>query len=181
MRKIVSTLFVSLDGVVEAPDQWSLSYWNDELEHAVGDGMADADAMLLGRVTYEGFAEAWPGRTDDPGAEFMNSVPKYVASTTLTAADWNNTTLLRGDLGEAIADLKSGAGGDIMTSGSTTLVRWLLSHGLVDELTLLQYPVVVGKGRRLFPAEGPRLDFRLEDTTAFRNGVLRLVYRPSDD
>ncbi|WP_134729888.1 dihydrofolate reductase family protein [Amycolatopsis nivea] len=181
MRKIVSTLFVSLDGVVEAPDQWSLSYWNDELEHAVGDGMADADAMLLGRVTYEGFAEAWPGRTDDPGAEFMNSVPKYVASTTLTAADWHNTTLLRGDLGEAIADLKSSAGGDIMTSGSTTLVRWLLSHGLVDELTLLQYPVVVGKGRRLFPAEGPQLDFELADTTAFRNGVLRLVYRPSDD
>jgi dihydrofolate reductase len=181
MRKIVSTVFVSLDGVVEAPDQWSLSYWTDELEHAVGDGMADADAMLLGRVTYEGFAEAWPGRTDDPGAEFMNSVAKYVASTTLTATDWHNTTLLRGDLGEAIAELKSTDGGDIMTSGSTTLVQWLLSRGLVDELTLLQYPVVVGAGRRLFPAEGPNLGFRLTDSTAFGNGVLRLVYHPAED
>ncbi|WP_020657429.1 dihydrofolate reductase family protein [Amycolatopsis benzoatilytica] len=180
MRKIVSTLFVSLDGVVEAPDQWSLSYWNDELEHAVGEGMADADAMLLGRVTYEGFAEAWPGRTDDPGAEFMNSVPKYVASTTLTAVEWSNTTLLHGDLGEAIAELTSTAGGDIMTSGSTTLVRWLLSRGLVDELTLLQYPVVVGKGRRLFPDDGGRLGFRLAASRAFGNGVVRLVYRPVD-
>jgi len=181
MRKIVSTLFVSLDGVVEAPDQWSLSYWNDELEHAVGDGMADADAMLLGRVTYEGFAEAWPGRTDDPGAEFMNNVPKYVASTRLTETAWNNTTLLRGDLREAIAELKSTDGGDIMTSGSTTLVQWLLAHGLVDELTLLQYPVVVGKGRRLFPDNGARLGFRLAGSRAFGNGVLRLVYRPAAD
>jgi len=129
MRKIVSTLFISLDGVVEAPGQWSLSYWNDELERAVGAGMADADTMLLGRVTYEGFAESWPGRTvaDDPGAEFMNNVRKYVASTTLARVEWQNSTLLEGDLATALAGLKDGEGGDIMTSGSTTLVRWLLA------------------------------------------------------
>ena len=180
MRKIVSTLFISLDGVVEAPDQWSLSYWNEELEHAVGAGMADADTMLLGRVTYEGFAESWPGRTvaDDPGAEFMNNVRKYVASTTLTSVEWQNSTLLEGDLAAALAGLKAGEGGDIMTSGSTTLVRWLLAEGLVDELTLLQYPVVVGRGRRLFPAEGPSFDFELARTKAFGNGVVQLVYRP---
>ncbi|QRP47576.1 dihydrofolate reductase family protein [Amycolatopsis sp. FDAARGOS 1241] len=180
MRKVVSTLFVSLDGVVEAPDLWSLSYWTPELERAVGTAVADADAMLLGRVTYEGFAHAWPGRTntDDPGAQFLDSVRKYVASTTLATAGRHDTTLLQGDLRAAITDLKNQPGGTIMTSGSTTLVRWLLAHGLVDELTLVQYPVVVGGGRRLFPLEGPPLDFALERSTAFANGVLQLVYRP---
>jgi dihydrofolate reductase len=180
MRKIVSNLFMSLDGVVEAPDRWSLAYWTDEIGQAVGSGMAAADAMLLGRVTYQGFAEAWPGRTvdEDEGAEFMNSVRKYVVSTTLTDVDWHNSVLLQGDPSVAVRALKAESGGEIMTSGSTTLVRWLLAEGLVDELNLLVYPVVVGSGKRLFPEDGPQFPLRLRKSAEFSNGVLHLVYGP---
>ncbi|WP_326944017.1 dihydrofolate reductase family protein [Amycolatopsis sp. NBC_00348] len=181
MRKIVSNLFLSLDGVVEAPDKWSLRYWNDEIGRAVGGGMAAADAMLLGRVTYEGFAEAWPGRTveDDAGAEFMNSARKYVLSSTLSEVSWNNSTLLTGDPVEAVRALKAGEGGDIMTSGSTTAVRWLLAEGLVDELNLLLYPIVVGRGKRLFPEEGPGFPLVLKKSATFGNGVVQLTYVPA--
>ncbi|WP_206791690.1 dihydrofolate reductase family protein [Amycolatopsis sp. MtRt-6] len=181
MRKIVSNLFISLDGVVEAPDKWSLRYWSDEIGQAVGSGMAAADAMLLGRVTYEGFAEAWPGRTveEDEGAEFMNSVRKYVLSSTLSEAGWNNSTLLTGDPAEAVRTLKAGPGGDIMTSGSPTAVRWLLAEGLVDELNLLLYPVVVGRGKRLFPETGPSFPVELKKSATFGNGVVQLTYVPA--
>jgi len=181
MRKIVANLFISLDGVVEAPDKWSLRYWSDEIGQAVGSGMAAADAMLLGRVTYEGFAAAWPGRTveDDEGAEFMNNVRKYVLSSTLSEVGWNNSTLLTGDPAEAVRTLKAGPGGDIMTSGSPTVVRWLLSEGLADELNLLLYPVVVGRGKRLFPAEGPSFPLELKKSATFGNGVVQLTYVPA--
>ncbi|WP_439383108.1 dihydrofolate reductase family protein [Amycolatopsis lexingtonensis] len=181
MRKIVANLFISLDGVVEAPDKWSLRYWSDEIGQAVGGGMAAADAMLLGRVTYEGFAEAWPGRSveDDEGAEFMNSVRKYVLSSTLTEVTWNNSTLLTGDPVEAVRALKAEPGGSIMTSGSTTAVRWLLAEGLVDELNLLLYPIVVGRGKRLFPAEGPSFPLVLAKSATFSNGVVQLTYVPA--
>ncbi|WP_290059097.1 dihydrofolate reductase family protein [Amycolatopsis solani] len=181
MRKIVASLFISLDGVVEAPDKWSLRYWSDEIGQAVGSGMAAADAMLLGRVTYEGFAEAWPGRTaeDDEGAEFMNSVRKYVLSSTLTEVTWNNSTLLTGDPAEAVRALKAGPGGDIITSGSATAVRWLLAEGLVDELNLLLYPIVVGRGRRLFPDEGTSFPLVLAKSATFSNGVVQLTYVPA--
>ncbi|MFI5587613.1 dihydrofolate reductase family protein [Amycolatopsis sp. NPDC051758] len=178
MRKIVANLFLSLDGVAEAPDKWSLPYWTDEIGRAVGGGMAAADAMLLGRVTYEGFAEAWPGQ-DDEGAAFMNNVRKYVLSSTLSAVSWNNSTLLTGDPVEAIRALKAEAGGDIMTSGSTTVVRWLLAEGLVDELNLLVYPIVVGRGKRLFPEEGPGFALVLKKSATFGNGVVQLTYVPA--
>jgi dihydrofolate reductase len=137
--------------------------------------------MLLGRVTYEGFAEAWPGRTveDDEGAEFMNNVRKYVLSSTLSAVTWNNSTLLTGDPAEAVRALKAEPGGDIMTSGSTTTVRWLLGEGLVDELNLLLYPIVVGRGKRLFPEEGPTFPLELRKSATFGNGVVRLTYVPA--
>jgi dihydrofolate reductase len=181
MRKIVANLFISLDGVVEAPDKWSLRYWTDEIGQAVGGGMAAADAMLLGRVTYEGFAEAWPGRTveDDEGAEFMNNVRKYVLSSTLSEVTWNNSTLLTGDPAEAVRALKTEPGGDIMTSGSTTAVRWLLAEGLVDELNLLLYPIVVGRGKRLFPEEGASFPLVLKKSATFGNGVVQLTYVPA--
>lgn len=181
MRKLVSNLFVSLDGVVEAPDQWSLGYWNDQLEAVVGQGMAAADAMLLGRVTYEGFADVWPGRTgrDDPGAKFLNSVRKYVLSTTLTEVTWHNSTLLTGDPAGAVRELKDGEGGDIVTSGSPTVVRWLLAEGLVDELHLLLYPVVVGRGKRLFPEQGPDFALELRKSASVGGGVVHLVYAPA--
>lgn len=178
MRKIVSNLFISLDGVVEAPDKWSLRYWNDEIGQVVGSGMAAADAMLLGRVTYEGFAEAWPGQADE-GAEFMNSVRKYVLSSTLSDVSWNNSTLLTGDSAEAIRTLKVSTGGDIMTSGSPTAVRWLLSEGLVDELNLLLYPIVVGRGKRLFAEDGPAFPLALKKSATFGNGVVQLTYVPA--
>ncbi|MEV6608505.1 dihydrofolate reductase family protein [Kutzneria sp. NPDC051319] len=178
MRKLVSNLFVSLDGVVEAPDKWSLPYWSDEIAASVDAGMAAADAMLLGRVTYEGFAAAWPDRTveDDEGADFMNTVRKYVLSTTLSEVTWRNSVLLHGDPAAAVRELKAEAGGDIMTSGSGTAVRWLLSEGLVDELNLLLYPVVVGSGKRLFPSDGPSFPLTLTTSTAFGNGVVQLTY-----
>src|ERR1044072_967440 len=143
MRKLVSNLFISLDGVVEAPDKWSLPYWSDEIAAAVDTAMQAADAMLLGRVTYEGFAQAWPGRTveDDAGADFMNTVRKYVLSTTLTEVPWSNSTLLTGDPA-AVRELKAATGGDIMTSGSTTAVRWLLAEGLRVGVELLVYTAV---------------------------------------
>jgi dihydrofolate reductase len=178
MRKIVANLFLSLDGVAEAPDKWSLPYWTDEIGRAVGGGMAAADAMLLGRVTYEGFAEAWPGQEDE-GAAFMNNVRKYVLSSTLSAVSWNNSTLLTGDPVEAIRALKAETGGDIMTSGSTTAVRWLLAEGLVDELNLLVYPIVVGRGKRLFPEEGPGFALVLKKSATFANGVVQLTYVPA--
>jgi dihydrofolate reductase len=181
MRKIVSNLFISLDGVVEAPDKWSLRYWSDEIGRAVGRGMAAADAMLLGRVTYEGFAEGWPGRAveEDEGVAFMNNVRKYVLSSTLSEVGWNNSTLLTGDPAEAVRALKAEPGGDIMTSGSTTAVRWLLSEGLVDELNLLLYPIVVGRGKRLFPEAGSSFPLVLEKSSTFGNGVVQLTYAPA--
>lgn len=178
MRKLICNLFMALDGVVEAPDQWSLSYWNDQIQTVVMDGMAAADALLLGRVTYEGFAEAWTGRTneDDEGADFMNNVPKHVASRTLSSVEWNNSGLLQGDVAQAVTALKNEDGADIATSGSGTLVRSLLQHELVDELRLLVYPVIVGRGRRLCEGDGDALSLRLTHSETFDNGVQYLVY-----
>ncbi|GAA1718334.1 dihydrofolate reductase family protein [Fodinicola feengrottensis] len=179
MRKIVANLFISLDGVVESPEKWSMSYWSDDLEAVVVGGMANSDAMLVGRVTYDGFAAHWPNVTaeQDPAADHMNNTRKYVASTTLKAADWNNSVLLEGDLADSIAKIKAQDGGDIATVGSPTLVRSLLALGLVDELHLLHYPVVVGHGQRLFADDSYAVT--LKEATTFSNGVQHLVYTPS--
>jgi dihydrofolate reductase len=181
MRKITSHFFMSLDGVVANPGEWSLEYWNDEIEAAVFGSLASSDAMLLGRVTYEEFAASWSGRTmdDDSGADHMNNVRKYVASTTLTKADWTNSSVLEGDLATAVTELKNQDGGDIATSGSGTLVRWLLDHDLVDELHLLVYPLVLGSGIQLFPAGSRPHKLGLARSQAFSNGVLHLVYTPA--
>lgn len=181
MRKIVANFFMTLDGVVESPGEWSLQYWNDDIQQVVGGAMSSSDAMLLGRVTYQEFEASWSGRTvqDDAGAEHMNSTRKYVASTTLTETNWSNSTLLTGDLGGAVTALKNEDGGDIIISGSATLVRALLDQGLVDELNLLVYPVVRGSGARLFTDNSPPLTLRLTSSTAFSNGVLNLVYQPT--
>jgi dihydrofolate reductase len=179
MRKIFANLFMTLDGVVEEPAKWSMRYWSDEIAAAVDANMTAATGLLVGRITYEGFAAAWPNVTveQDAGADFMNNTRKYVASTTLETVEWNNSVLLEGELDDSVRALKAENGGDILVSGSPTLVRSLLTLGLLDELHLLIYPTVIGTGQRLFGDSSFDLD--LEKTTAFSNGVLHLVYTPA--
>ena len=180
MRKIICNLFMAIDGVVESPEKWSLSYCNDDIANVVMRGMQGADALLLGGVTHEGFAEAWSDRTveDDPGADFMNNVQKYVVSRTLTKVDWNNSALLEGELADSVRELKESAGGEIAMSGSSTLVRSLLYLKLLDELNLLVHPVIVGRGKRHAEGDGDQLRLELIKSTAFDNGVVHQLYRP---
>jgi dihydrofolate reductase len=178
MRKIISGLFISLDGVVEAPDQWHFPYFNDEMGNAVQSMMNDGDAMLLGRRTYEEFAAYWPTSTDD-FAEHMNGTPKYVVSNTLTSADWQNSTLVSGDVMKELAELKQQPGGNLSMTGSGTLVTSLLREGLLDELHLLVHPIVVGSGKRLFD-NGAQVPLRLTTSQTFSTGVLHLTYERAE-
>jgi dihydrofolate reductase len=176
MRKIIAGLFISLDGVVEAPETWHFPYFNDEMGAAVESQMATSDTMLLGRNTYEAFAGYWPTSEDDFAA-FMNGTPKLVVSNTLETADWQNSTLISGDVNAELARIKEQPGKDISITGSPTLVRTLLRDGLLDELRLLVHPIVIGNGKRLF--EGPGLTtvpLELVDSTTFTTGVLALTY-----
>ena len=180
MRKIVAGLFMTLDGVVEAPEQWQSPYFNDEMSQALGQAMAASDTILLGRRTYQEFAAVWPGRgTGDPVGAYMNTTPKLVASTTLDTLQWQPATLLGGDLAGELGKLKLQAGRNIQITGSATLVRWLLREGLLDELQLMVCPIVVGAGRRLFDDSSQQLPLRLVDTTTFATGVLSLAYEPA--
>jgi dihydrofolate reductase len=179
MRNVVASQFVSLDGVVEAPEKWHFPYFNDEMGAVIGEAMSSTDAFLLGRRTYEEWAAFWPTQSADenPMAGVINGLPKYVASTTLEELYWNNATLLDGDAAGAVARLKDEPGKNIAISGSATLIRSLLKEGLVDELHLMIHPVVVGSGRRLF--DGDRSDLELVDSKTFDTGVLYAVYRPA--
>ena len=182
MRKITAGLFVSLDGVTEAPEKWQLPYFNDEMGEVVGATMAAADAMLLGRVTYEEFAAFWPGVSpeDQPFAGYMNDTPKYVVSTTLEEPlGWSNSTLIGGNVAEEVSRLKQQPGRNIGITGSATLVRSLLRDGLLDELTLMVHPVVVGSGKRLFEDGGDYKALELVDSKTFGTGVVSLTYRPA--
>jgi dihydrofolate reductase len=181
MRKIVAGLFISLDGVYERPDQWHFPYFNDEMGRAVDEQMQAADAMLLGRVTYEEFAGYWPQQTNDDVdiAGFMNETPKYVVSNTLQAVDWQNSTLVRGDVRQELTRLKEQPGKNISITGSGTLVRSLLRDGLLDELRLLVHPIVVGSGKTLFPDGSGQTPLRLIDARTFSTGVLYLIYQPA--
>jgi dihydrofolate reductase len=175
-RKVIATFFVSLDGVVEAPQDWHFPYFNEEMGAAIGAAMQTSDAMLCGRVTYQEWAAFWP-EADNEMAEHMNATPKYVASTTLKDVDWSNSHLLEGDVPAAVAELKQRSGKDIVMSGSATLARSLLHEGLVDELHLMIHPVVVGDGARLF-SDGDRQALELADSTTFETGVIHAVYKP---
>lgn len=175
MRKLVVTEFMSLDGVVEAP-MWSLPYWNDEIANFKGEEGNASDALLLGRVTYEGFAAAWPNSTDE-GAPYFNSVRKYVVSTTLDKAEWNNSVIIKDNVVEEIARLKQQDGRDITVHGSALLAQTLVRHGLVDSYRFLVYPLVLGKGRRMFD-EGTEAKLKLVDTRTFSSGVVGLIYEP---
>jgi dihydrofolate reductase len=186
MRKVVVSEFVSLDGVMEDPGgsekskhgAWTFQYWNDEIGKFKLEELFASDALLLGRVTYQGFAAAWPSRTDEQGfAQWINSMPKYVASTTLKELDWNNSRLIKGNLPEEISKLKQQSGKNILVNGSATLVHSLMQHDLIDEYRLLVYPVVLGDGKRLFK-DVKNTKLRLGETKTFPSGVILLQYQP---
>jgi len=184
--RIVVTEFVSLDGVMEDPGGaegyehggWSFQVSRgDEGDKFKLDELVDAEAQLLGRVTYEGFAKAWPSITDEAGfAEKMNSMPKYVVSSTLTNPEWQNTTVLSGDVAEEVSKLKQEVDGNILVAGSAQLVQALIEHDLVDELRLMVYPVVLGSGKRLFGKTSNKKALRLADSKVVGDGVQILVF-----
>ena len=180
-RTLAATLFMTLDGVVEAPDKWSFPFWSDETGKFKSDELHATDALLLGRVTYEGFAAAWPGRKDEEGfADRFNSMPKCVASKTLKKLEWNNSHLIKGDLAGEVSRLKQQPGHDIVIHGSPTLIRSLLPHDLIDEYRLLVYPIVLGRGKRLFD-EASQAKLKLAESETFSKGVVKLVYRRDDE
>jgi dihydrofolate reductase len=184
MRKITAGMFIALDGVVEAPDQWHFPYFNDEMGAAVGAQLGAADTILLGRETYDSFAGAWPDREADGGedAEFakkLGDTRKIVVSRQKLEFTWRNSEQLTGDLVGAVTALKNEPGGDIGMSGSVSVVRQLLAAGLLDELHLLVHPILVGKGMRLFD-EGESIPLKLLSSRTFETGVLYLVYAPAE-
>jgi dihydrofolate reductase len=182
MRKVVAAEFVSLDGVMEAPDRWHFPYFDDEMGQAIGEGFAASDAMLMGRVLYEEWAAYWPGQDPEqnPIARTMNGTQKYVVSTTLEEPlGWENSILIKDNVAQEIEKLKNRPGKDIVISGSATLVRSLLGYGLLDELRLMVHPILVGAGKRLFDAETETRPLELADSKTFSTGVLYLTYRPA--
>jgi dihydrofolate reductase len=187
MGRIVVTEFVSLDGVMEDPggsEDFVHGGWTFEINRGEEgdkfklDEALEADALLLGRVTYEGFAEAWPSREGEFADKF-NSMPKYVVSSTLDEAEWNNSTVLKGDVVEEVSTLRQGADGDIVVHGSAQLVQALVEHNLVDELRLMVFPVVLGSGKRLFGDTSDKKPLRLVDSKTVGDGVAIVTYEPA--
>lgn len=175
MRKIIVSEFVSLDGVMEEPE-WTMPFFGEEQGQYKLAELRAVDALLLGRVTYEGFAAAWPSQTDEQGfADRMNSLPKYVVSTTLAEAGWQNSVSLQENIVDQIAALKQQPGQDILVYGSGQLVQTLMQHDLIDEYRLMTFPLVLGSGKRLFQA-GTHATLHLLDTVRFSSGVVVLVY-----
>ncbi|MDQ6816038.1 MAG: dihydrofolate reductase family protein [Actinomycetota bacterium] len=182
MGKILGHEFIALDGVYEEPS-WTMDYpFDPKMGEAIGALMGSCKALLLGRRTFEMFAPAWSGRTaeEDPGAPFMNESPKYVVSGTLKSGDWNNSTILGPYDKDVIRALKDRVDGEIYVSGSGTLIRAMLADGLVDELHLFVYPVVLGAGERLFPDGSATAKFALAATESYESGVVHLGYRPAN-
>jgi dihydrofolate reductase len=180
MARIVVTEFVSLDGVIEEP-RWTFQFdRGPEGDKFKVDELFGSDALLLGRVTYQGFAQAWPSMNTDAFGERMNSIRKYVVSATLTDAEatWGDTTVIRGDVAAQVAKLKAEPGGDLLVEGSSQLAQTLIQHGLVDEYRLMVFPIVLGGGKRLFPdrmPEGSKLTLTSSATAG--DGILMLTYQ----
>jgi dihydrofolate reductase len=186
MGRIIATEFVSLDGVVEAPgggEAFEHGGWSFEIARGPEgdkfklDEALEAEALLLGRKTYEGFAATWPSRTGDFADKF-NRMPKYVVSGTLGTPEWSNTTVLRGDLAQEVGRLRERHRGPIVVHGSPTLVQGLLEHDLLDEVRLMVYPVVLGKGKQLFGRTTKKKPMRLRSSKVVGDGVSILVYEP---
>jgi dihydrofolate reductase len=185
MRKITAGLFISLDGVVESPDQWHFPYFNDEMGAAVDATLGAADTVLFGRKTYDSFAGAWPereaaGGEDAPFAKALGDARKIVVSNHKLELTWRNSEQLEGDLVEAVTALKNEPGGNIAMSGSVSVVRQLLAAELLDELHLLVHPIAVRKGMRLFDEGGTPIRLGLISSETFKTGVLNLVYAPAE-
>ena len=195
MRKVLVTAFVTLDGVMQAPggpDEdreggfehggWAVPHFDESLIRTVAEFTSRADALLLGRKTYEIFAATWPlAEADDPIGAKMNGVRKYVASRTLAAVEWQNSTLIRGDVAEAVGELKQGEGGEIQVHGSGGLIQTLLKHGLVDEIQLIVFPVLIGSGKRLFADGTVPTGLQLVETTGTSSGVVVSRYERVGD
>ena len=180
MRKIVAGLFISLDGVTESPQNWQRGLMDAEAGADVGDSMDEADTILLGRRTYQEFAAYWPtAAPDDPFSAYINNTPKLVVSNSLTSVDWQGTTIISGDVNAQLAELKQGHGKNLGITGSVTLVRSLLRDGLLDELRLQVYPIVVGSGKRLFEESIGELPMKLVDSTITSTGIALLHYQPA--
>jgi dihydrofolate reductase len=184
MRELIVTEFVSLDGVMEAPggepghphSGWTIEYHDDEQMKYKLDETLEAESLLLGRVTYESFAEAWPPREGE-FADKMNSMSKYVVSSTLIDPEWDNTTVIDGDVRAEVAKLKEGDGGPILIAGSRTLLHSLIPTGLIDEYRLMIFPVTVGSGARVWPDSPDKMALELADTRKYDSGVVVNVYR----
>jgi dihydrofolate reductase len=176
MRKLVESTFVTLDGVISSPEKWGSPYWDDEHDKYAHDLLWASDALLLGRETYEGFAEAWPSVTGDEYADRINSLPKYVASTTLQETKWN-ATLIRGNVADEVAKLKQQSGQNILKFGTGELDRTLMEHNLIDEFHFWLFPVVVGSGQHLLDGIGST-HLNHQDSTRFRSGIVVLIYAP---
>src|SRR5215218_7724807 len=174
MGKLTTTCFITLDTVVQDPHLWSGDYQSEDTGMLNSAVLEEADALVLGRTTYEGFAAAWPSRSGDPFSDKFNSIPKYVVSTTLETADWNNSTILAENPFARIRELK--ADQNLLTWGSPSLVQGMLGEGLVDELVLLYSPIVLGEGKRLF-GEGVRHDLKVSESTQLGGGMLALRLR----
>jgi dihydrofolate reductase len=187
MGRVVVTEFVSLDGVMEDPggaEDFKYGGWTFQISRGEEgdqfklDETMNTEALLLGRVTYEGFAEAWPSREGDFADKF-NTMPKYVVSSTLDEAGWTNSTVLRGDVPEAVSELRQKHEGDIVVHGSAQLAQTLLEHDLVDELRLMVFPVVLGSGKRLFGETADKKSLSLVESRTVGDGVAILIYRPA--
>src|ERR687895_2755231 len=192
--ELTSTMFLSVDGVYQGPGGptedtsggfdrggWVVPHFDEQTGEFMNQVFEHVDAFLLGRRTYDIFAASWPKATDpdDPVANRLNTLPKYVASTTLQDPQWANTTVLEGDLAAAVRELKHREGRELQVHGSGALVRFLLDNALVDRLNLLVFPVIVGTGRRLFPDQGIATGLALDESKTTPSGVTISVYRPS--
>jgi dihydrofolate reductase len=185
MRRLIVSEFVTLDGVMEGPGGdggfkhagWSMRYWDAGIAKFKLEELRAADALLLGRVTYQGFAAAWPSVTDEEGfADRMNGLPKHVVSTTLDTLEWNNSSLIKSDVVQQVAALKQQPGQDILIGGSGELIQTLAQHNLIDDYYLLVYPVVLGSGKRIF-RDGTEAALKLVETKSFASGVVLLHYQ----
>jgi dihydrofolate reductase len=180
--KITVHEFITLDGVIESPI-WTMDYpFDPKMGEAIGRVMGSSEGLLLGRRTFEMFAQAWPDRSaeEDPGAPFMNESPKYVVSATLQSTEWNNSTILGPYDADAIGKLKDRIDGNLYVSGSGMLVRGMLADGLVDELHLFVFPLTLGSGERLFAEGDAETKFTLAETEPYDSGVVHLTYRAAE-